>query len=135
MNEPRHPNMQVLEAAAFQRLVKHLQARQDITNADLMATAGFCRNCLVEWLVQASMDTSTPLTQTEMRDYVYGESYAEFKQRQPETTAEQRRRIDESIQSNIAHGETGPPETRTELDKELADSFPASDPPATTTPG
>ncbi|MCA9525911.1 MAG: DUF1244 domain-containing protein, partial [Myxococcales bacterium] len=38
-----------LEAAAFRRLVAHLQARTDVQNIDLMGLAGFCRNCLSRW--------------------------------------------------------------------------------------
>ncbi|HYZ48509.1 MAG TPA: DUF1244 domain-containing protein, partial [Sphingomonas sp.] len=41
-------------AAAFRRLVKHLQARTDAQNVDLMGLAGFCRNCLGDWLAEAS---------------------------------------------------------------------------------
>ncbi len=38
-----------LEAAAFRRLVAHLQERTDTQNIDLMNLAGFCRNCLAKW--------------------------------------------------------------------------------------
>src|SRR5256886_8994523 len=38
-----------LEAAAFRRLVAHLQGRTDVQNIDLMNLAGFCRNCLSRW--------------------------------------------------------------------------------------
>ena len=40
-------------AAAFRRLVAHLQHRQDAQNIDLMGLAGFCRNCLADWIVEA----------------------------------------------------------------------------------
>ena len=39
-----------LEAAAFRRLVSHLRERTDVQNFDLMNLAGFCRNCLSNWL-------------------------------------------------------------------------------------
>ena len=39
-----------LEAAAFRRLVEHLRERSDVQNIDLMNLAGFCRNCLSNWL-------------------------------------------------------------------------------------
>ena len=35
-----------LEAAAFRRLVAHLDSRKDVQNIDLMNLSGFCRNCL-----------------------------------------------------------------------------------------
>ena len=42
-----------LEAAAFRRLVEHLRMRTDVQNIDLMNLAGFCRNCLSNWLKDA----------------------------------------------------------------------------------
>ena len=38
-----------LEAAAFRRLVSHLQQRTEVQNIDIMNLAGFCRNCLSKW--------------------------------------------------------------------------------------
>ncbi|SVC53683.1 uncharacterized protein METZ01_LOCUS306537, partial [marine metagenome] len=35
-----------LEAAAFRRLLKHLDKHKEVQNIDLMNLAGFCRNCL-----------------------------------------------------------------------------------------
>lgn len=130
----RHPDMETLEAAVFRRLIRHLFQRQDISNAELMAHAGFCRNCLVEWLVKASTNTSTPLTQSEMRQYVYGEPYADFLRRQPEITPEQQQRIDDNIRRNRELGSKGPPGFISPLDEELADTFPASDPAGSTRP-
>jgi len=43
-----------LAAVAFRRLVDHLQMRTDAQNVDLMGLAGFCRNCLGDWLSEAS---------------------------------------------------------------------------------
>jgi hypothetical protein len=37
-------------AAAFRRLVRHLQHRHDAQNIDLMGLSGFCRNCLADWI-------------------------------------------------------------------------------------
>ena len=41
-------------AAAFRRLVRHLQHRDDAQNVDLMGLAGFCRNCLSDWIADAA---------------------------------------------------------------------------------
>ena len=41
-------------AAAFRRLVRHLRHRSDAENIDLMGLAGFCRNCLSDWVAEAS---------------------------------------------------------------------------------
>ena len=43
-----------LEAAAFRRLVEHLRKRTDVQNIDLMNLAGFCRNCLSNWMKDAA---------------------------------------------------------------------------------
>src|SRR5262249_10848217 len=43
-----------LEAAAFRRLVEHLRKRTDVQNLDLMNLAGFCRNCLSNWMKDAA---------------------------------------------------------------------------------
>ena len=40
-------------AAAFRRLVRHLRHRHDAQNIELMGLAGFCRNCLADWIVEA----------------------------------------------------------------------------------
>jgi len=49
-------------ATAFRRLVAHLQYRTDVQNVDLMGLAGFCRNCLADWIAEADghMDKETP---------------------------------------------------------------------------
>ena len=43
-------------AAAFRRLVRHLRHRSDAQNVALMGLAGFCRNCLSDWVNEASAD-------------------------------------------------------------------------------
>ena len=73
-------------AAAFRRLVRHLRHREDAQNIDLMGLAGFCRNCLSDWVEEASDGT---LDKTAAREMIYGEPYAAFKARQPEATPEQ----------------------------------------------
>jgi hypothetical protein len=60
------------EAAAFRRLVAHLQARSDVQNIDLMILAGFCRNCLANWYQEASESAGAPLSRDEAREAVYG---------------------------------------------------------------
>jgi hypothetical protein len=85
-------------AAAFRRLVAHLQHRTDAQNVDLMGLAGFCRNCLGDWLGEASHGA---LTKAEGREYVYGMPYADWKaQHQQAATAEQLQRMEESVKRN-----------------------------------
>ncbi|NVB40218.1 DUF1244 domain-containing protein [Pseudenhygromyxa sp. WMMC2535] len=69
-----------IEAAAFRRLVAHLQARTDVQNIDLMNLAGFCRNCLSKWYREAAAERGVALELDEVREQVvYGMPYAEWK--------------------------------------------------------
>ncbi|MEL6529482.1 MAG: DUF1244 domain-containing protein [Pseudomonadota bacterium] len=43
-------------AAAFRRLVRHLRHRHDAQNIELMGLAGFCRNCLADWIRDAGYE-------------------------------------------------------------------------------
>jgi len=70
-----------LEAAAFRRLLAHLRERTDVQNIDLMNLAGFCRNCLSDWLKSAADERGVALSKAESRTYVYGMPYEEWKQR------------------------------------------------------
>src|SRR3954447_22533958 len=70
-----------LEAAAFRRLVEHLRARPDVQNIDLMNLAGFCRNCLSNWLKDAADERGVALSKDESREHVYGMPYDEWKAR------------------------------------------------------
>jgi uncharacterized protein len=79
-----------LEAAAFRRLVEHLRQRTDVQNIDLMNLAGFCRNCLSNWMKDAADAEGVALSKDEARQLVYGMPYEEWKQRhQREATPEQ----------------------------------------------
>lgn len=69
-----------LEAAAFRRLVEHLRSRTDVQNIDLMNLAGFCRNCLSNWLKDAADASGTAMTRDESREAVYGMPYETWKQ-------------------------------------------------------
>ena len=81
---------QELEAAAFRRLVEHLRTRTDVQNIDLMNLAGFCRNCLSNWLKDAADERGVPLSKDESREQVYGMPYEEWKARhQAEASASQ----------------------------------------------
>ncbi|KMO30165.1 DUF1244 domain-containing protein [Methylobacterium aquaticum] len=79
-----------LEAAVFRRLVSHLQGRTDVQNIDLMNLAGFCRNCLSNWLKDAADARGLAVTKDQSREHVYGMPYDEWKARhQSEATPEQ----------------------------------------------
>ena len=87
-------------AAAFRRLVAHLRHRQDAQNIDLMGMAGFCRNCLADWVAEASAEAGAPLSRDEARRAIYGMDYADWKRGQPEATAEQIARMEASVARN-----------------------------------
>jgi hypothetical protein len=68
-----------LEAAAFRTLVKHLREHTEVQNIDLMNLAGFCRNCLANWLKDAADSKGVTLSKDESREAVYGMSYDKWK--------------------------------------------------------
>ena len=70
-----------LEAAAFRRLVEHLRERNDVQNVDLMELAGFCRNCLSTWFLEAAAEKGVPLSKEEAREIVYGMPYEAWKEK------------------------------------------------------
>ena len=80
-----------LEAAAFRRLAQHLRDRAEVQNIDLMNLAGFCRNCLSNWLKDAADERGVALSKEDSRTHVYGMPYEEWKARhQGEATPEQK---------------------------------------------
>ena len=79
-----------LEAAVFRRLVEHLRARTEVQNIDLMNLAGFCRNCLSNWMKEAADGKGVPMTKDESREAVYGMPYEEWRAKyQKESSKEQ----------------------------------------------
>jgi len=80
-----------LEAAAFRRLLEHLDERKDVQNIDLMNLAGFCRNCLSKWYRAAAEERGMDISYDEAREIVYGMPYADWKAaHQSEATPEQK---------------------------------------------
>ncbi|MBN8980255.1 MAG: DUF1244 domain-containing protein [Rhizobiales bacterium] len=90
-----------LEAAVFRRLVEHLRNRTDVQNIDLMNLAGFCRNCLSNWLKDAADEKGAALSKDESREAVYGMPYETWKSKyQKETSPAQ---SDALKKSNAGH--------------------------------
>ena len=88
-------------AAAFRSLVAHLRHRSDAQNVDLMGLAGFCRNCLADWVAEASAEQGRPIGREQAREAIYGMPYAEWKAaHQAEATPEQLARMEESVARN-----------------------------------
>lgn len=79
-----------VQAAAFRRLLEHLDERKDVQNIDLMNLAGFCRNCLSKWYASAAEERGIPVTYEEAREVIYKEPYSSWKEKyQKEATPEQ----------------------------------------------
>jgi uncharacterized protein len=79
-----------LEAATFRRLIEHLRSRTDVQNIDLMNLAGFCRNCLSNWMKDAADARHVPISREESRELIYGMPYEEWKAKhQKEPSKEQ----------------------------------------------
>ncbi|WP_294091900.1 DUF1244 domain-containing protein [Sphingomonas sp.] len=107
-------------AQAFRRLVRHLRHRKDAENIDLMGLAGFCRNCLADWVAEAD----GRLSKDEARRIIYGMPFSEWKAKhQGEASEAQLARMEASMRRN-----------EDALDEALDESFPASDPPSMTQP-
>lgn len=68
-----------IEAAAFRRLLAHLDERKDAQNIDLMILAGFCRNCLSKWYKAASEELGEPVNLEQAQEKIYGMTYDEWK--------------------------------------------------------
>lgn len=85
-----------IEAAAFRRLLEHLDQRKDVQNIDLMNLAGFCRNCLSKWYRAAAEERGVEIDYDSAREIIYGEPYEQWKEKyQREASAEQIARFEE----------------------------------------
>jgi hypothetical protein len=92
-----------LEAAAFRRLRQHLmEDRTDVQNIDLMNLAGFCRNCLSRWYMEAANERGIEMDQAQAREIYYGMPYSEWKTRnQAEASPEQQAAFEKAFKENV----------------------------------
>lgn len=70
---------EALEAAAFRRLLKHLDDNKQVQNIDLMNLAGFCRNCLAKWYAAEAQQRGLDMDYEQARERIYGMPYSEWK--------------------------------------------------------
>jgi len=90
-----------LEAAAFRRLLEHLRSRTDVQNIDMMNLAGFCRNCLSNWMKEAADAKGVPMTKDESRQAIYGMPFEEWKAKyQKEASPAQKAAFEKSSQKH-----------------------------------
>jgi hypothetical protein len=88
-----------LEAAVLRRLLRHFDERKDVQNIELMILAGFCRNCLSKWFVEAAQERGLDVDIERAREKIYGMPYSEWKERhQQPATEDQLRRFGEAEQ-------------------------------------
>ncbi len=86
-----------IAAAAFRRLVRHLQHRHDAQNIELMGLAGFCRNCLADWIRDAGFEGDKDAA----RAVIHGMPMDEWKAtRQTPATQEQLAAMEASVAKN-----------------------------------
>jgi hypothetical protein len=86
-----------LEAAVYRRLVDHLRSRTDVQNIDLMNLAGFCRNCLSNWMKDAADSQGVPMSKDASREIVYGMPYDEWRKKsQKDASPEQKAAFEKS---------------------------------------
>ena len=70
-----------IQSATLERLIKHLDARKDVQNIDLMNLAGFCRNCLSRRYREEAEKKGIKISDPEAREHVYGMPYSEWKEK------------------------------------------------------
>jgi hypothetical protein len=97
MSDPLDALPDEVAAAAFRRLVRHLRHRHDAQNIDLMGLAGFCRNCLADWIGDAGFEGDKAAA----RELIHGMPMDEWKAaHQTEATPEQIARMEASVARN-----------------------------------
>ena len=70
-----------LEAAAFRRLLTHLDNNKDVQNIDLMIVADFCRNCLSKWYLEEAEKRGVDMSDPQAREHIYKMPYSEWKEK------------------------------------------------------
>ena len=70
-----------IEAEVFEKLVKHFRKKTSLQNIDLMNLAGFCRNCLSKWYLQAAKKKGVKINYEEAKKIIYGMPYDKWKKK------------------------------------------------------
>ena len=89
----------VLEAAAFRRLLQHLDSRKDVQNIELMNVSGFCRNCLSKWLLAEAEQRDIAMDYDQAREHVYGMPYSEWKDNHQQPATPEQMAVFEALQN------------------------------------
>ena len=97
MNEA---TQQAVEAAAFRRLLDHLDAHKEVQNIDLMILADFCRNCLSKWYMAEANERGEEIDYEQAREVIYKMPYAEWKEKYQLPATEEQLAAMQARQSN-----------------------------------
>jgi uncharacterized protein len=92
-----------LEAAVYRRLVEHLRERTDVQNIDLMNLAGFCRNCLSNWMKEAADAKGVAMSKEQSREVVYGMPFEEWRAKYQKDASAQQKAAFEKAQASQKH--------------------------------
>jgi uncharacterized protein len=92
-----------LEAAVYRRLVEHLRERTDVQNIDLMNLAGFCRNCLSNWMKEAADANGVAMSKEQSREVVYGMPFDEWRAKYQKDASAQQKAAFEKAQASQKH--------------------------------
>lgn len=93
-----------LEAAAFRRMRDHLRGRTDVQNIDMMNLAGFCRNCLSRWYMEAANEKGLDLDKAGAREIVYGMPYGEWTEKYQVEASDGKKAKFDAIMASGEHG-------------------------------
>ena len=74
-------NEEKIKAEVFDQLIDHLRARTELQNIELMGLAGFCRNCLAKWYMEAATRNAQQIEYEDARQLIYGMSYDDWKKK------------------------------------------------------
>src|SRR4029079_1937820 len=86
-----------LEAAVYRRVCERPRSRPDAPNIDMMNLAGFCRNCLSNWMKEAADEKGLGMSKDQSREIVYGMPSDEWRKKfQKEASAEQKAAFEKS---------------------------------------
>ena len=93
-----------IEAAAFRRLLSHLDNRKDVQNIELMILADFCRNCLSNWYTEAAAAEGIEIGKEAAREHIYGMPYDEWKEKFQTPATEEQKAAFEARRARKADG-------------------------------
>ena len=92
------PNLKPPSTAVWSQ---HLRERTDVQNIELMNLAGFCRNCLSNWMKEAADAKGLPMTKDESREIVYGMPFDEWRAKyQKEASPQQKAAFEKASQKH-----------------------------------